>query len=508
MSIATEIGRIAQAKADIKRAINAKGGVLVNEKLSAYADAIDGLLPEEYGNRVRFIDYDGTVLKTQYVADGESATPPANPSHSGLVFQGWNTSLDDVLSDRDVGAVYTTASGAAEFDVRMLVRTGYTVTFYPYLESGTLTVDWGDGTTDTVTGTGKKTVSYTYADYGDYTIKMKVSSGGRWYIPEYFCNGSNSSFFIVRARIADAYKLGGYAFYCNYGMTNCLLSGDVTSIGEYAFQECRALQAVVLPPSVTLGRDIFYYCYALARVVFPDSLTEIPESTCNYCHALDCVTIPDGVESVGRYAFSYCHSVREVGFPTTLRSIGEYAFREIHGLRHVKFPDGLTSIGESAFSGCYALGGEIRLPDTITSMGGYIFNCCRGITRINIPPLLTYIPNGFCYRCYDLESIAIPSTVTRIGDEAFYECWRLTEVDVPASVTEFRSGCFCYCRSLLDIRFRRTSPPTMNSTSALSDIPRTCRIWVPASPDREVLTAYKTASNWSSYADHMYEREY
>ena len=31
---------------------------------------------------------------------------------------------------------------------------------------------------------------------------------------------------------------------------------------------------------------------------------------------------------------------------------------------------------------------------------------------------------------------------------------------------------------------------------------------VPASTDREILTAYKTASNWSSYADYMYERNY
>ena len=509
MSIATEIGRIAQAKADIKRAINAKGGTLVNEKLSAYAAAIDDLLPEEYGNRVRFIDYDGTVLKTMYVADGESATPPANPAHSGLVFQGWNTSLDDVLSDRDVGAVFTTASGAAEFDVRMLVRTGYTVTFYPYLESGTLTIDWGDGTTDTVTGTGKKTVSYTYADYGDYTIKMKVSSGGRWYIPDYFCNGSNGSYHLVRAKIADAYKLGNYAFYENYGLNYCLMSNDVTSVGEYAFYECRALQAVMLPPSLTaISRYAFYYCYALERIVFPDSVTTIPESICNCCHTLDCVTVPDGVESIQNYAFANCYCIERVGLPQSLRSIGYEAFREDHALGRVNFPDGLTSIGDSAFSNCYALGEEIRLPDSITSLGGYIFYYCRGITKINIPPNITRIPNGFCYRCYSLESLVIPSTVTQIGDEAFYECWRLTEVDVPATVTDLRGGCFRYCRSMKDYFFRRTTPPTLGSSNVFNDIPGSCRIWVPASPDREILTTYKTASNWSSYADYMYERNF
>lgn len=506
MSIATEIGRIAQAKADIKRAINAKGGVLVNEKLSAYAAAIDDLLPEEYGNRVRFIDYDGTVLKTQYVADGESATPPANPSHSGLTFLGWNTSVDDVLSDRDVGAVYTTRSGAAEFDVRMLVRTGYTVTFYPYLESGTLTIDWGDGTTDTVTGTGKKTISYTYADYGDYTIKMKVSSGGKWYIPDYFCNGSNSSYYLVRAKIANAYKLGNYAFQNNYGLNYCLLSNDVVSIGEYAFNECHALQSMVLPPSLTsVGRCVFYYCYAMLRIVFPDTLTAIPESVCRSCHTLDCVTFPDGVASIGNQAFGECHSIRSLGFPPSLRSIANYAFRYNYALRQVKFPNGLTSIGDEAFYDCGALAGEIRLPDSITSLGSYIFYQCRGITGINIPPAISRIPNGFCNCCHSLERIVIPSTVTQIGDEAFYECWHLTEVDVPDTVTSLQGGAFRYCRSMKDYHFRRTTPPSLSSTNVFNEIPGSCRIWVPASTDREVLTAYKTASNWSAYADFMYE---
>ena len=43
MSIAAEITRLADAKTEIKRAINAKGGTLVNERLSEYASAIDNL---------------------------------------------------------------------------------------------------------------------------------------------------------------------------------------------------------------------------------------------------------------------------------------------------------------------------------------------------------------------------------------------------------------------------------------------------------------------------------
>ena len=62
MSVATEISRLSAAKADIKRAINAKGGTLVNERLTEYASAIDNLVPADFRNRVRFLDYDGSTL--------------------------------------------------------------------------------------------------------------------------------------------------------------------------------------------------------------------------------------------------------------------------------------------------------------------------------------------------------------------------------------------------------------------------------------------------------------
>lgn len=43
MSIQSEITRLATAKSDLRAAINAKGGALVNESISAYAAAVSGL---------------------------------------------------------------------------------------------------------------------------------------------------------------------------------------------------------------------------------------------------------------------------------------------------------------------------------------------------------------------------------------------------------------------------------------------------------------------------------
>ncbi|MBO6062242.1 MAG: InlB B-repeat-containing protein, partial [Clostridia bacterium] len=77
--------------------------------------------PEPVYYTVTFVDWDGTVLSTQQVEEGASATAPADPSREGYTFIGWDTDFAAVTGDLTVTAQYS-------------VNT-YTVTF----------VDW-DGT--------------------------------------------------------------------------------------------------------------------------------------------------------------------------------------------------------------------------------------------------------------------------------------------------------------------------------------------------------------------------
>jgi len=79
---------------------------------------------------VTFKDYDGTVLKTEEVESGKSATAPANPSRTGYTFTGWNQPFNNVISDIVVIAQYqkittptlvvsnvTTTAGATNVEV-------------------------------------------------------------------------------------------------------------------------------------------------------------------------------------------------------------------------------------------------------------------------------------------------------------------------------------------------------------------------------------------------------
>ena len=56
---------------------------------------------------VTFVDWNGTVLKTQTVYYSGSATPPSNPSRTGYTFTGWSGTYTNVTANQTVTATYT-----------------------------------------------------------------------------------------------------------------------------------------------------------------------------------------------------------------------------------------------------------------------------------------------------------------------------------------------------------------------------------------------------------------
>ena len=55
---------------------------------------------------VEFVDWDGTVLKTETVSSGSAATAPEVPERAGYTFTGWSTDFSKVYSDLKVTATY------------------------------------------------------------------------------------------------------------------------------------------------------------------------------------------------------------------------------------------------------------------------------------------------------------------------------------------------------------------------------------------------------------------
>ena len=59
---------------------------------------------------VTFKDWDGTVLETQTVEEGSSATAPSNPTRDGYNFTGWDVDFSNVTSNLTVTAQYSIQS--------------------------------------------------------------------------------------------------------------------------------------------------------------------------------------------------------------------------------------------------------------------------------------------------------------------------------------------------------------------------------------------------------------
>ena len=106
----------------------------------------------------------------------------------------------------------------------------------------------------------------------------------------------------------------------------------------------------------------------IVSVVIENGVTSIGDFAFQDCCWLTDVHIPDGVDQIGSEVFWNCASLKEIALPDSLRIISGWAFEDCTGLTEVNIPDGVTSIDSCVFEGCTGLR-KATIPDGVTQIG-------------------------------------------------------------------------------------------------------------------------------------------
>ena len=167
----------------------------------------------------------------------------------------------------------------------------------------------------------------------------------------------------------------------------------VLAINEMAFNDCKVLTSIIIPPGVTsIGKKAFAGCWELTSVSIPNSVTTIGES-----------------------AFTGCSKITSINLPEHLTSIGKCAFMGCAGFTTITIPQGVTKIEDMSFSSCLKLA-YVTIPENVTSIEMGAFLACDGLKYIKIKAKMPPVINMMTFANHANPTLSVP-----LGCKSAYE---------------------------------------------------------------------------------------
>ncbi|MBR1878242.1 MAG: leucine-rich repeat domain-containing protein [Paludibacteraceae bacterium] len=251
-----------------------------------------------------------------------------------------------------------------------------------------------------------------------------------------FTNRDNRYCNIYNVNILDLYtwcnivwSYGNGSFLHDYSLlingkreTDLAIPSTVTSIKDYAFQNCISIKTVTIPNSVTtIGRHAFYHCSSLT------------------------VSIPNSVTTIGEYAFENVFNIQYTG-----RATGSpWGARSING-----FVEGYLAYSDAYKTNvltCSLKADTIIIPASVTQITKDAFKGVQPVTHITDLAAWCSVnvnnkessshPTRLYVNGERIDDLVIPSGVTRINPYVFSQC-NVDSVTFPPSLYSIGSNAF------------------------------------------------------------------
>ena len=242
-----------------------------------------------------------------------------------------------------------------------------------------------------------------------------------------------------------------YAFNNCTGLTgNLVIPNSVTEIGNEAFYNCKGLNGTLTLSNnlKTIGRSAFYNCSGFkGSLTLPNSVTTIGSSAFERCSGFTSLKLSDALSVIPSNAFDRCTSLSGIlVIPNSVTEIGNRAFYSTGFNGTLTLSSNLKTIGDNAFCDCTGFTGDLTLPNSVTTIGESAFYGCSGFTSLKLSDALTEIPTRAFLLCNFKGTLTLPSRLKIIGEGAFYNCTGFTGVlTLPNSVTTIGESAFAFC---------------------------------------------------------------
>lgn len=369
-------------------------------------------------NTIKFVSADykvifkdnGRTKKTEYVTEGQNATPPTLDAKAGYTLS-WDTDYTNITEDMVINAVWTkkdsgSSGGGTTIIVTPSESTKYTVTFkdrgevvktekvksgdaaeYPFITRNGYKLSWDkdfskitanitvnavwtvikpEKVTSLTAESGKKSIALSWdeTEYAGYYLVYRKADSEKEYTQvakttkilwtdSKAVPGTQYSYKVVAVRSLSGKKYQGAESDVVTTKIGTPQIGDTYSVGDLNYKLTGTKEVTVTGLAKVTDTLVIPSSVTISGKVY--KVTAIQDKAFYRNEDIVNITIGNNVVNVGKYAFYQCSGLETVKFGKRVAIINTCAFTQCPNLENVTLPSSIRKIGAKAFYQCTSI---------------------------------------------------------------------------------------------------------------------------------------------------------